>query len=339
MIGRSTKFGKIRLADALTRREKLAAMHAGATGMPLGTITASIRAATIDAVDADMPVIAAEADKDRMSAIATEIADLDQRRAQIEAKLVEAKQVRDATTAEMPAIASGRPPSARAYSWATLATFMLLGDGAFTFSALADALGVDITTGLGGVGIGLLVVIVMTLLAVGVNVFAGIKATDRRTAIRRIVGWALLLLCGLALAILRGAASADASAALAFFGLIIAPIAGYAAGEAHHRIAPYLRDVGEFRARLRGKESETDHADAKVAEIESELATIDEKRAVLAAEAAALARAPERETARRDEQRRLLDARLAAAKYYCELGATMAGRRARAARGGEVDDE
>lgn len=339
MIGLKKKFGKIRLADALTRTEKLAAMHAGATGMPLGTITDSIRAATIDAADADTPAIAAEADKDRMSTIATEIAGLDQRRGQNEAKLAEAKQVRDATAAEMPAVVAKRPPSARAFSWATFAAFMLLGDGAFTFSALADALGIDITTGFAGVGIGLLVVSVMTLLAVGVNVFAGIKATSREAALRRIVGWMLLLLCGLALAILRGAASADASAALALFGLIIAPVAGYAAGEAHHRIAPYLRDAGSFRARLRGKESETDNAGAKAAEIENELATIDEERAVLAAEADALARAPEREMARRDEQRRLLEARLAAAKYFYELGATMAGRRARAVRGEEGDDD
>ncbi|MBI2444277.1 MAG: hypothetical protein HYV42_03500 [Candidatus Magasanikbacteria bacterium] len=166
----------------------------------------------------------------------------------------------------------------------------------------------------------------MTVLAVLANAAAGVRAKET-VPLRRLGGWLLLFGCGVVLAVLRGAASAEASWALTLFGFLIPLVGGLAAGVAHEQVGAFLKR----RARYRARERETDLAlRASAAEVRR-LEAHEQERRRASGSPETVARDPAAEA----RGRRILQARLAAARWVYALGARFAGRAGSGGKGGD----
>jgi len=324
--------GKVRVA-ILSLRDKVWLWHAGLTGIAWRVCADRLTRPILDgglARGAARTSRKGPAESARKGLIATELAEVSQRKRELEADLKAAKQ-RPAPKEDAAAEPAAVPARVSSPTWPllALAVALLAGDALFIFIALADHFGVDITGNIGDASPVLLAGIgAATLVVVLVNAWCGSKATVAEPPVTRLWGRIGLVLLAIAVAGLRVGASPDDSVWFVVVGFMMTLAGGLAAGGAHHRLAAELHGRAEASGAALAVARRRDEAHAGVARLEGELRSLEARRRSLTAELDDLAGEPEQRATKDGELDRLKEARLAEGRYFYNLGANFGGRKA-----------
>jgi hypothetical protein len=248
--------------------------------------------------------------------------------ARLNSRLVSAQVARDEACARFAKKSFPPVDGKAAFAMSALAGGLLVADGGFTYSAVADLFGADLSHGLDGAStVTLLCAAGGTFVLLAVNAFSGSAATASDPPVRRLLGGLGLLGVGATVGVIRGSAVANPSIFLAVVNTVLSVASGALAGVAHHWIADYLKRKSEAAEVVRAARQPVDDAERGVVETELQLreAIADRKRLALALDA--MDSEPVRQATDDGELRRFQDARLAAAKFVYESAARFVGRR------------
>jgi hypothetical protein len=131
---------------------------------------------------------------------------------------------------------------------------------------------------------------------------------------------------GLVVGGIRGAVIADPSVLLGVLSFLVSIVSGLAAGKAHHAVSDHRKQKAECDEKLRNARQPVANAEEQVALLEQKLMAAMERRRLLAGVIDASAAEPANHAAEGEDVRKIQAARLAAANYVYELGATFRGR-------------
>ncbi|MBI5529780.1 MAG: hypothetical protein HY897_25935 [Deltaproteobacteria bacterium] len=214
-----------------------------------------------------------------------------------------------------------RLPSWKQFAgWLILVAVLIVGDLFFTFAAVADALGVDLSRGLANTSIwALLGVFGITTISALVTLWAGLVACGDGPVIKRGAGFMLLVACSAALAGIRAATVPDAPFAFGFFGFVIPLGAGLATGQAKRRVASFLEVWAPIRQQIESTRSTLAEVETEIERITQELENAFTKRRELAEELERLVHEPELHRLR-------TEARKAQARWWWDLGRWLVGK-------------
>ena len=328
-----TSSNMVRVA-ILSRWEKIWLWNAGRIGLAWSICAGRLTRRILDGASGKAGARASRkgaSESARKGLITTELGEVNQRKRELESELKTAKQRPAEKEQDAPQAALPIPSRASGTVWAlvALALLLLLGDALFIFIALADHFGMDITSGVGDTSPLLLAGIgAVTLVAVLLNAWCGSKATVKEPPSTRLWGRIGLVVMAVAVAGLRVGASPDDSVWFVVLGFMMTLAGGLAAGSAHHLLADELRRRGEARGQALAIVGRRAEANAGTAKLESELRALEARRRSLTAELDDLTTEPEQRLADDQELERLKEARLAEGRYFYNLGAHFAGRKA-----------
>ena len=314
----------------LTTGEIIQGWRAAIFKVPFSTYENNIKARVLDNVDPP-PAPALNSGKSRRSAerklLEKEYDEAETKLAKLNPRLATVQATRDEAYAGFAKMSFPPVDGKAAFAMSAGAGVLLVADGAFTFSAVADAFGADLSHGLAGASAVTLVCAAGgTFALLAVNAFSG-SAVTGGPPVRRLLGGLGLLGVGATVGVIRGSAVAHPSIFLAVVNTVLSVASGALAGVAHHWIADYLKRKSEATELVRAARQPVDDAERGLAETEQQLreAVADRKRLALARDA--MDAEPAQQATDDEELRRFQDARLAAAKFVYESAARFVGRR------------
>lgn len=303
---------------------------AALTGVPLATYQEKIKAGLIENTDGAKPSKA----KKRQASRTAERRLMEKESAEAEKQLKEqaplSVKAQAAVEGAQRKFSQLRLPPVPVKAMAALVIFAILllaADAVFTFSGLADAMGIDLSQALGSASfVGVLCAVGGTFVLIAANAFCGSSATAEDPPIRRFWGRIGLIGVGVMIGLVRGVAVADPSVLLAGLNVVLSVASGLVAGRAHHSVADYLKQKADAAEKLRAARQPVVDAERSLAQIERKIGDAAATRKRLALALDGLRAEPERQATDDEELRRIQEARLAAAKFVYESAARFAGK-------------
>jgi hypothetical protein len=333
MLSRRAEGRQVKTARPLTSRQWLKGVWCGVTGVPFEIYEADVKASLVEEA---APVDEGRAKEKRPSRSAE--------RKLVEKEAQEQESALETLKALLPTARALVEDLRRRFSqlripplylkamvaWLVAAIVLLLGDAAASFSAVADASGIDFSARLGAISlVALLGVGGITVILVAGNAFAGSAATAEDPPLRRLLGCLGLGAFATIIGLVRGYATPDPSFIMTLVYIALSVASGLIAGKAHHVLADYFRKRAETNEFLRAAREPLAEAERNLAELERRIAegTANRKRLALALDA--LDAEPVTHARSNEELRNIQAAQLAKARLVYEAAAKFARGRKR----------